>query len=105
VTDVLTDPDLASFSDGELAALDACPGLSFVYTHLSRLIRHTGQQAIYLTGPGHGGRTPERFRLISWCRVKLVEHETYVREHLQDLPEIRNWTVSCAMAREGRNLS
>ena len=31
------------------------PGLSFVYTHMSRVIRHTGQQTIYLTGPGHGG--------------------------------------------------
>lgn len=31
------------------------PGLSFVYAHLSRLIRETGQQALYLTGPGHGG--------------------------------------------------
>src|SRR5690242_985044 len=31
------------------------PGLSFVYAHASRLIRHTGQQMIYLAGPGHGG--------------------------------------------------
>ncbi|WP_308258904.1 hypothetical protein [Pseudonocardia sp. H11422] len=31
------------------------PGLSFVYAHASRLIRHTGQRMIYLTGPGHGG--------------------------------------------------
>src|ERR671929_205870 len=31
------------------------PGLSFLYAHLSRLIRNTGQQAIYLAGPGHGG--------------------------------------------------
>ncbi|MFF5081459.1 phosphoketolase [Actinoplanes sp. NPDC000266] len=31
------------------------PGLSFVYAHVSRLIRHTGQEALYLTGPGHGG--------------------------------------------------
>ncbi|GIE36359.1 putative phosphoketolase [Actinoplanes italicus] len=31
------------------------PGLSFVYAHVSRLIKHTGQQAIYLAGPGHGG--------------------------------------------------
>ena len=31
------------------------PGLSFVYTHMSRIIRHTGQETIYLTGPGHGG--------------------------------------------------
>ena len=31
------------------------PGLSFMYAHVSRLIRQTGQQTIYLTGPGHGG--------------------------------------------------
>ena len=31
------------------------PGLSFVYAHMSRLIGLTRQQAIYLTGPGHGG--------------------------------------------------
>ncbi|MEU7874419.1 phosphoketolase family protein [Dactylosporangium sp. NPDC049140] len=31
------------------------PGLSFVYAHLSRLITQTGQRAIYLAGPGHGG--------------------------------------------------
>jgi xylulose-5-phosphate/fructose-6-phosphate phosphoketolase len=31
------------------------PGLSFLYAHLSRLIARTGQQAIYLAGPGHGG--------------------------------------------------
>src|SRR5262249_47792186 len=31
------------------------PGLSLIYVHVSRLIRQTGQQAIYLAGPGHGG--------------------------------------------------
>src|SRR4051812_29882939 len=31
------------------------PGLSFIYTHASRVIRHTGQQMLYLAGPGHGG--------------------------------------------------
>jgi xylulose-5-phosphate/fructose-6-phosphate phosphoketolase len=31
------------------------PGLSFVYAHVSRLIRQTGQETIYLAGPGHGG--------------------------------------------------
>ena len=30
-------------------------GLSFIYAHASRLIRETGQQMIYLAGPGHGG--------------------------------------------------
>ncbi|MDT7537488.1 MAG: xylulose-5-phosphate/fructose-6-phosphate phosphoketolase [Actinomycetota bacterium] len=31
------------------------PGLSFIYAHMSRLIRITGQETIYLAGPGHGG--------------------------------------------------
>ena len=31
------------------------PGLSFIYAHMSRLIRHTGQEVVYLAGPGHGG--------------------------------------------------
>jgi xylulose-5-phosphate/fructose-6-phosphate phosphoketolase len=31
------------------------PGLSFVYAHVNRLIRHTGQECVYITGPGHGG--------------------------------------------------
>lgn len=31
------------------------PGLSFIYAHMLRLIKRTGQSAIYLAGPGHGG--------------------------------------------------
>jgi xylulose-5-phosphate/fructose-6-phosphate phosphoketolase len=31
------------------------PGLSLIYAHVSRLIRMTGQETIYLAGPGHGG--------------------------------------------------
>ncbi|HET7569101.1 MAG TPA: phosphoketolase family protein [Gammaproteobacteria bacterium] len=31
------------------------PGLSFVYTHLNRLIREHDVDMIYVTGPGHGG--------------------------------------------------
>jgi xylulose-5-phosphate/fructose-6-phosphate phosphoketolase len=31
------------------------PGLSLLYTHASRIIRRTGQQMLYLAGPGHGG--------------------------------------------------
>ncbi len=31
------------------------PGLSFIYAHLNTLIRRTGQDCVYLTGPGHGG--------------------------------------------------
>jgi xylulose-5-phosphate/fructose-6-phosphate phosphoketolase len=31
------------------------PGLNFIYVHLNRLIRERRLQAIFLTGPGHGG--------------------------------------------------
>src|ERR1700736_5840619 len=31
------------------------PGLSMIYTLLNRLIRQTGADCIYVTGPGHGG--------------------------------------------------
>jgi xylulose-5-phosphate/fructose-6-phosphate phosphoketolase len=43
----------------------------------------------------NAARTPVgSTELIDWCRDKLVEHAVYVRDRLQDLPEIRNWTVS-----------
>ena len=31
------------------------PGLNFIYAHLNRLINDTGQQFLFITGPGHGG--------------------------------------------------
>src|SRR5918911_143549 len=31
------------------------PGLNFVYAHMNRAIRARGLNAIYVTGPGHGG--------------------------------------------------
>lgn len=30
-------------------------GLAFIWTHVSWLIRQTGQDCLYITGPGHGG--------------------------------------------------
>ena len=32
-----------------------CPGLNLIYAHVNRLIRERDVDAIYLTGPGHGG--------------------------------------------------
>ena len=31
------------------------PGLNLIYAHLNRLIKNTGQQTLYMAGPGHGG--------------------------------------------------
>jgi xylulose-5-phosphate/fructose-6-phosphate phosphoketolase len=48
------------------------PGLALVYAHASRLIKHTGQQMIYLTGPGHGGPT-----LVGASYLEGTWSETY----------------------------
>jgi xylulose-5-phosphate/fructose-6-phosphate phosphoketolase len=31
--------------------------------------------------------------LKTWCEDKLAEHATYVVEHLEDMPEVRDWTL------------
>jgi xylulose-5-phosphate/fructose-6-phosphate phosphoketolase len=37
-------------------------------------------------------RVPERSgELGDYCRAQLDRHEAYVREHLEDMPDVRNW--------------
>jgi xylulose-5-phosphate/fructose-6-phosphate phosphoketolase len=39
--------------------------------------------------PRLAGRGTE---LIEHCQAMLSRHESYIREHLEDMPEVRNWT-------------
>jgi xylulose-5-phosphate/fructose-6-phosphate phosphoketolase len=34
--------------------------------------------------------------LAEWCQGKLAEHVAYIREHLEDLPEIAGWTLDAS---------
>ena len=31
--------------------------------------------------------------LKDWCQQRLDEHAAYVVEHLEDMPEVRDWVV------------
>jgi xylulose-5-phosphate/fructose-6-phosphate phosphoketolase len=49
---------------------------------------------LVMDGIRNAGRTPPgSAELLEWCTSKLAEHEAYVVEHFEDLPEIRNWTL------------
>jgi xylulose-5-phosphate/fructose-6-phosphate phosphoketolase len=34
---------------------------------------------------------PQAGPLIEWCEGMLAKHQTYTREHFEDLPEVRDW--------------
>jgi xylulose-5-phosphate/fructose-6-phosphate phosphoketolase len=31
---------------------------------------------------------------MQWCETMLSKHQTYTREHFEDLPEVRDWVWS-----------
>ena len=53
---LLREPLLASHIKPRLLGhWGTSPGQNLVYVHLNRLIQRTGQQTLYIAGPGHGG--------------------------------------------------
>jgi xylulose-5-phosphate/fructose-6-phosphate phosphoketolase len=53
------------------------PGLAFIYTHVSRLIRHTGQKCLFITGPGHGGPALVGASYLEETYADAYPHITY----------------------------
>ena len=37
--------------------------------------------------------------LKAWCEAKLAEHATYVVEHLEDMPGVRDWVLAAPPSR------
>ena len=74
----------------------ASPGLSFIYVHLNRLI----QDMVVRNEMSHFHLCLEALRrsaypqagpLMAWCQDMLARHQTYTREHFEDMPEVRDW--------------
>src|SRR5215470_4963698 len=61
------------------------PGLALVYAHASRLSHRTGQQMIYLTGPGHGGPTRVGASYLEGTYSEIYPQVTVDEEGLQRL--------------------
>ena len=40
------------------------------------------------------GRDPRRRALVAHCRAMLDRHHGYIREHFEDMPEVRDWRWS-----------
>ncbi len=59
----------------------------FVFHGYPRVIHQLAIEALH-----HAPRLQSRAGwIISRFQEKLAEHETYIREHGEDLPEVRNW--------------
>jgi phosphoketolase len=87
------------------------PGLSFLYAHRFHVrgfieegstttpfdltVRNKASRFhLVIDALNNARRTPPgASALKAWCEEKLAEHEAYVVEHLEDLPEIANWTL------------
>jgi len=59
---------------------------------LNRLDRFHLAMAVIERVPGLVDRAG---RAAQYCRDRLIEHDRYIRQHGEDLPEIRDWTWPC----------
>jgi xylulose-5-phosphate/fructose-6-phosphate phosphoketolase len=52
----------------------------------------TSRYHLVMDAISRASRTPAGATdLMAWCRAQLEAHEAYVVEHLEDMPEIRDW--------------
>jgi xylulose-5-phosphate/fructose-6-phosphate phosphoketolase len=61
------------------------PGLNFLYVHLNRAIRERDLDAIYVTGPGHGGPAVVAQAYLEGTYTELYPHVTRDEAGLREL--------------------
>src|SRR3954469_24418877 len=61
------------------------PGLNFVYAHANRAIRARDLQALFVCGPGHGGRGVVANAYLEGTYTELYPHVTPDEPGLQEL--------------------
>src|SRR3982750_4876992 len=61
------------------------PGLNLIYVHLNRAIRQRGLDAIYITGPGHGGPALVAQAYLEGTYSELYAHVSQDADGLQAL--------------------
>jgi xylulose-5-phosphate/fructose-6-phosphate phosphoketolase len=61
------------------------PGLNLIYVHLNRAIRQRGLDAIYITGPGHGGPALVAQAYLEGTYSELYAHVPRNEEGLHEL--------------------
>jgi xylulose-5-phosphate/fructose-6-phosphate phosphoketolase len=67
------------------------PGLNFVYLHMNRLIREHDLNAIYITGPGHGGPGIVANTYLEGSYTELFPHISQDAEGMQRLFKQFSW--------------
>ena len=54
----------------------------FIFGKADEIANHVGDEILACAGA-----------LKSWCEAQIERHRTYVVEHLQDMPEVRDWSL------------
>src|SRR5271168_2700195 len=67
-------------------------GQNFIYVHLNRLIRETGADIIYISGPGHGGPTLNACAFVLFPRPEEFP-VTAARTRRIPCTKAANWAI------------
>src|SRR6202165_5010808 len=67
------------------------PGLNFIYLHMNRLIREHDLNAIYITGPGHGGPGIVANTYLEGSYTELFPHISQDEEGMMRLFKQFSW--------------